>query len=484
MSKIIPIHQTICKFAWDYSVLNLSRNELRNCCRSKSHLITDADWKLDIDLFNHFEPLIKVKEDLLRGIKNEACNVCWEIESKGVKSARTGFDVFVQYIKTLKLFPNLTEQQLKDKLENLNQEEIYQISRTQKTNRIEISLGNTCDLKCVYCSHHCSSQWATEKLKYGEIKPEEIEVELPKIKDEIYETLWWQWFTKQSGHDAYHINFIGGEPLLIDKFYHYVDRICNFYQNVQTNQEKVYFSLISNFNTPKKLYDRFLNTTMNILSVDKLILDINCSVESIGVRSEYIRTGTDWALLVNNLENYINFLNEIDPNHEQTIVSLQIALNSLCISDLPNFFKWVIDLQNRTNRKIHLRQNQVNDPQWLSPSILPTHYSKYIDETIEILRSQNINHDEYNILGKWNHYVSHLQRVKSTILHENKKNIARAEFAYNIKKLDHRRGLNFSKTFPEMVDFMNECQSIQVENSGNNDKKSVFLRESSVLKNT
>ena len=39
------IEDTICVFAWDYPVLNLSRNELRYCCRARSNTLTEEDFK-------------------------------------------------------------------------------------------------------------------------------------------------------------------------------------------------------------------------------------------------------------------------------------------------------------------------------------------------------------------------------------------------------------------------------------------------------
>lgn len=471
MNKVIEIKRsgdiksTVCQFAWDYSVLNISRNELRNCCRSKSHKILPEDWRLERGLFTHFPPIVNVRKDMLRGIRNEACGVCWDIEDSGAKSARTSWDRFVNFIYSKKLWPTLSRDELKEKLQSLNDDEIEMLSRLPHTNMIEISLGNICDLKCLYCHHHYSSQWAAEVLKYGEIKPEEMEAELPKIKDTIYETYWWDWFENESGYNTYCINFIGGEPLIIDKFYSYADRICQFYEDHTTEQKNIDFSIVTNFNTPKKFYDRFLDTTMRIVSNTQFTLDFNVSCESIGKRAEYIRTGTDWEIMTENIEHYIEFINLIDPDQNRVIFNLQIALNALCISDLPNFMRWVIDLQDRTNRKIHLRQNQISHPHWLSPYILPSEYSIYVGETIDImaesLKHSTVTRGTYNLFGRWDHYMSFLQTVKRGIENPEKNTKARIQFAENIEKMRQRRNLNFEQTFREMIPFLIECKKLQ-----------------------
>jgi organic radical activating enzyme len=459
------IKDTICIFAWDYPVLNLSRNELRYCCRARSHTLSDDDFKLGTSLFNNFTPIKEVRRDLLSGVKNANCNSCWSIEASGGQGPRSRFDSFVNFVMKNQVWPELSKEQVIEKLQSLTNEEIETLVNLESVRMIEISLGNTCDLKCMYCHHHYSSQWATESLKYGEIRIQDVERELPRITDTIYEDLWWAWFDNSAGSSASAINFIGGEPLIIDKFYSYSDRIIDFYENNLTNEHWRNISIVTNFNTPVKLYNKFLTTVKKITASKQLKLDFNVSCESIGSRAEFIRTGTDWPLMVNNIDKFLTFINEHDPTQFRIIFNFQIALNALCISDLPNFIKFVIKLQRDTGRRIHLRPNQIAYPEWLNPYILPTSYAAYIDESIAILEEETkiINdHAKYSPFGRWDAYISFLKTIKQGIENPNKNIKARKEFVKNIDKLTSRRNLDFATTFPEMVDFYHECKLLAV----------------------
>lgn len=471
MNKIIDIKQertdianTLCRFAWDYSVLNISRNELRNCCRTRSHKILDEDWRLERGLFVHFPPIVDIRKDMLRGIRNEACGTCWDIEATGAQSPRTSFESFLAFLETKNVWPNLTREQLEYKLRNLDEWEFDNLARLSQTNMIEISLGNTCDLKCVYCHHHYSSQWAAENIRWKEIRESELERELPKIQDTTYETLWWDWFENESAYTTYCINFIGGEPLIIDKFYTYVDRILNFYNTHDVYQKNIDFSVVSNFNTPKKFFSKFLDLTLKIVDCQRFTFDFNVSCESIGSRAEYIRTNTDWSLMKSNIEEYIEFLQMIDPLQNRVIFNFQIALNSLCVSGFPDFIQWIIDLQNKTGRKIHLRQNIVSHPHWCSPFILPQDYSVYLDQSIELLQNEihcaRVLSDDYSLFGRWDHYISFLNETRKGMLNLEKNGFARKSFADNIEKMKIRRSLDFHATFPEMIPFLEECQRL------------------------
>jgi len=133
---------------------------------------------------------------------------------------------------------------------------------------------------------------------------------------------------------------------------------------------------------------------------------------------------------------------------------------------LPNFFRYVVDLEKNNERKIHIRQNQITDPGWLSPGILPPEYVVYIDESIKIIEEhlavqvEKNTLREYSPFGSWDRYVIFLKSVRKNIENPNKNIQARKDFAYNIDKLCERRKLNFHETFPEMIEFYNLCKGL------------------------
>jgi organic radical activating enzyme len=482
------IKDTICRFAWDYSVLNLARNELRACCRTVQTKVSDEDFKRGTDIFTGFIPIIEIRKALLRGEKHDHCEACWAIEDKAdpvvkekgfINSARSGFDDFVNYVYSLRNYPETntmnfwadkTKEEIAYQLQHITEADIDKFIRIDHHYLIELNLGNTCDLKCVYCNHHYSSQWAAEKLKYKEITINEIETELPKIKDTVFEDIFWKWFYERKAFDADAINFIGGEPLIIEKFYAYTDRIIKFYETDEKRKRFLELGVVSNFNTPSKQYARFKDTCFNIITSEKINLDFNVSCESIGNRAEFIRTGTNWKLMVENIEDFLQFLDAFDNNeYHRIFFNLQIAMNSLCVSDLPAFFTFFCALNKKYNHNIHFRPNHIVWPAWMNPDILPVEYVKYIDMSVKIIRQHMTDGDldlkNYSKYGKWAEYLGFLHSIKTGIENPNKDLDARKHFAYNIDKLCTRRNLNFHTTFPEMIPFYNECKELLLGDS-------------------
>jgi hypothetical protein len=458
-----PMLDTICEYAWDYTILMLSRKEMRNCCRTMTNKLTSADLANGKDLVKNFTPIIQLKKDLLSGVQNNACKTCWQIEKTGAKSPRSGINNFSKFVQR-NLWKNDSIPTIKSRLLNISDQDREDVLNIDTTRMVELSLGNTCDLKCMYCHSHYSSQWAAEQLKYGEIKVIEIEKELSKYEDNEFENTWWDWFENKAAYTVDCINFIGGEPLIISKFYKYIDRIINFYNTHSTIQPEITISVVSNFNTPSKQFEMFLNCVEKLVTHGKFKIDMNVSMEQIGERAEFVRTGTNWQLLTTNINYFLEFMKRVDVYKPKRIIfNLQIALNALCISALPEFIKYVIDLQkNNSNILINLRQNQISFPQWMSPYILPTTYSVYIDETIQLLENEKVDNSKYTEFGKWNSYIVFLKAVKNGILNPAKHSQPRIEFVKNIDKLTSRRNLDFPKTFPEMTDFYNECKLLSI----------------------
>jgi hypothetical protein len=402
-----------------------------------------------------------LRRDLLNGIKNSRCSSCWDIEAAGGQGPRTRIDAFVNFLKTNNVWPGLNWDQIAQKLEQLSQQDVEKLINLRFPKKIELSLGNTCDLKCVYCNHHYSSQWAAELLKHDEIKAHEIEQELPRSKDTAYEDIWWAWFEQHAGTHTEMVNFIGGEPLIIDKFYAYCNRIIDFYgcnPGIGTKE----LTVVTNFNTPERFLDRFLEICGRVIHSDNLCMDVNVSCESLGARTEFIRSGSDWQLMLHNIDRLFDFLALNDTAHRITF-SLQIALNALCISDLPNFFRWVIELQRRTMRPINLRPNQVVYPSWCNPHILPVEYVKYIEHSIQLVESEYHkvgSVHKYHPWGSWNDYIRFLETIKAGMANPRKDVAARKRFAVSLDTLIQRRDLDFAATFPEMQDFYHLCRSI------------------------
>jgi len=395
---------------------------------------------------------------LLNGIQTDNCSYCWQLENKGLKSSRYGhgFNRFAEYIQHAEHYEGKSLAETQDILLNLTDEQKEDLAtNVDYINNAEIALGNTCDLKCVYCNEFFSSQWITEKVKYKEI-PMTFAKEVDPETNSMLESAWWEWFADRVSKTTTIIGFIGGEPLIISKLYDYIDKIL-----IKFTEEKVdrpvYLSIVTNFNTPEQYFKKFIDLIPRIASTN-LVLDLNVSLEAVGDRTEFIRTGTKWERLQANVEETLSVLSKLE-NKKCVSFNFMLALNALCVSDLPNFFKWVIELQRKYDIPINLRGGQVVYPNWLSTTILPSSYITYVDEAIDVLKNEKMKRNDY-LFGPWDEYIRQLYDLKKSI-GSNTDTTALSKFSKNIDQLSERRSLDFFSTFPEMTEFYIDCKNYE-----------------------
>jgi hypothetical protein len=450
------IKDTVCRYAWDYPIMSFNRAGLRMCCRAAPNAVQPNHIEQHgTKLFSEFKPIVDMRRDLLTGKKTQACKSCWKIEDGGGVSPRTDFNALVHFAANNNLFGTTDRDEIIRRWENLTEDEVEKIARGDYPRMIEISLSNVCDLKCMYCNHHYSSQWGAEMLKYKEIPIHRIEEEFPKPNPE-YEALFWQWFSEGAFKRITSINFIGGEPLLIDEFYESMDRILTLYEQHPTEVPKtVTFSVVSNFNTPPKQFARFLAFLDRVFAIPGMQFDLIVSAETFGDRAQFIRSGCSWLTVDTNIRKFLRAVQ--DRSAIQCKFGFIPSHNTLSVSTLPEFVHYAWLLHKRYKRDIHLRVNQIVYPSWMAPTLLPAEYICYVDEAIEFLNQHVV--DEVNMIpaGRWSTFRGSLMSLRRLIDKPDaeKDHHARREFKTQVLKLASRRGLNLYGTFPEMRPFFN-----------------------------
>jgi MoaA/NifB/PqqE/SkfB family radical SAM enzyme len=204
---------------------------------------------------------------------------------------------------------------------------------------MEISLGNTCDLKCMYCSHHYSTQWATERIKYGDITQEQYDREFPKAAPS-FDAKFWEWFNRVGRFNLLRLGIIGGEPLIMPEFYEFVNKLISSIEPINRfRTEKMTFWIVTNLNTPPNYLEKLFNYLPKLTEVFNV--EILVSMESIGPKAEYIRNGLNWKKFTNNLS---MLLSRQDLTFDFGFI---MSLNALNITSIQDFIKFTEDLYTK-----------------------------------------------------------------------------------------------------------------------------------------
>jgi len=465
---IIPIREktrdpidTVCEFKWNYPIFQMDRGEFRSCCRTPSYTVTEEELQAKgPNAFLDSDRLKKSRMDLIKGVRNEDCRSCWNLEDQGMTSPRIP-ENFWHFMRRAGMISK----------ENLDKEYHPDIIRTElarvtsmddrflNANRpymLELSLGNTCDMKCMYCNHHYSSQWASEMIKNGEITQEQYDRELPKPAPS-FETNFWKWFDTVGRLHIHRINIIGGEPLIIPKFYEYVELMKEKIAMVKDHLPstiKPTLCIVTNLNTPPNYFNRFMDRLEAFTEV--FDIEILISAESLGARAEYIRNGVDWERFESNIHKLFA------RKDVKFTLGFLMSINALSIATTKDFVQWATELSKKYDRTVHFKQNIVNYPLWQAPMLLPPEFAKYVDDAIEYME-QHVDSMPIatDFSGRYDQYIIFLKSLSDSLKNNTADHTAnRKIFHHWFKQFDEKRKLNFEETFPEYVQFSKYCEKL------------------------
>ena len=256
---------TFCVAPW-YGLYVDSDKTITPCCKIKNNRKYDYT---QLEEYFDSKELNKLREDLLGGIKNEACSRCWKDEEAGGDSLRLISN------RTAGLFSNTP---IKEQITN---------PKTSKIDSFDLVLGNLCNLKCTMCSPSLSSQLLAEvnlnpslhKL-YPSDTLDQKKYNWAKEDDFV------NWCNKHLPNSI-HIKFTGGEPFIIPWIQTVIDKIPDEQKkkcvlHFTTNLTIVNLGLFENFKKFKEVW-------------------LSVSVEGTEDTFEYLRYGHKWETLSTNI---------------------------------------------------------------------------------------------------------------------------------------------------------------------------------------
>jgi organic radical activating enzyme len=292
----------------------------------------------------------KLRLDMLDESTNEYCTRCYEQEASGFFSGRQSAN--------------------KHHGHNINE-----VNATDHSGAVEpfvmsywdIRFSNLCNLKCRSCGHIFSSQWYQDQVKLA--GPQWKLENKPLNYAGRFETDIWEQLVTHIDY-VEQIYFAGGEPLLMEEHYNILEELVR--------REMFHVRLIYNTNfTHVKLRDR---TVFDYWKRFKSVA-VGASLDAMGPRAEYIRKGTDWAVVESNREQML----EICPNVDFYISPTLSIMNAL---HLPDFHRSWVD--RGFIRPQDLNVNILQDPKHLRIDIAPAQYKQHIkvkfEEHVEWLR--------------------------------------------------------------------------------------------------
>lgn len=395
--KSLAVRDTFCILPWIHLYVGPDGNVLPCCIADYTHPVGNVEEQsvesiLTSDSFN------QIRKNMLSGCKSKECSRCYNLEDSGLHSPRTGHNA-----------------QWADQYSHaFNQDGTIDIVDPVY---LDIRLNNICNLKCRMCSSYFSSAVAQEEVEmFGKIIPILRKTQRQPVLEDLLKYI----------PSAEKLYFAGGEPLIMSEHYEILNALikCN-----NTDLEILY-------NTN---FTRLQYRDQNVLDLWKQFsnVTIGASIDAEGSVAEYVRHGTDWAAVENNLTR----LKSECPHVNFTITSTVGFLNVASL----------IRLQKRWHNTGVLDINQFSlkaliAPERMSLCVLPMHHKQNLEQLLnEHIRWCNI-HFANALADQWSKVLNYMWTEDSSHY--------LSEFKKVTEAFDHHRKESFKEIFPEFQDLL------------------------------
>jgi len=439
---------TFCVLPWIHFATR-PNGDMRLCCNSNS---SGAGTDHEIGLvknetgrpanFGRETPMSAWNNDYMRSVRTTmlegnipaSCKKCFDEESKNVVSKRmweTG-----TWIEEGIDIEDLIEQTAIDG--TVPEQLVY----------LDLRLGHTCNLKCVMCSPHDSSQWAADHKKvYPLFQAKELKEQMAWDRKD-FNNYWhenpdfWKEMYAQIPN-LKQVYFAGGEPLMIREHKWFLEEIIR-----QGYADKI----LVRYNTNGLLVD---DEIIELWKKFKKV-KVGFSIDAVSDRNYYIRYPSDWATIERNLH-------KLDNTPDNIQVSIATAIQILNIKHLADFAKWKI---TQNFKKVNL-ENTVGGiqagggiinmhllyiPTYLSIKLLPEADKEEVRKSFTDLANWlHANYRQDEDFWKQNPYGWKRWQAVLNFMDSEDHSEQLPAFKEYIEKLEAIRGTDFKSTFPELA---------------------------------
>ena len=340
------------------------------CCKESRKLSTDPKYNIKTmslrEWFNS-PPVRQLRKEVLSDTATDICSQCYHEEDMHGTSRRHKANQ-KSVIFTHAAFENSYKQSPGYNHFELSQQQDG-ITDTLPID-LHIDLGNYCNLACKMCWSGASSRIATQYVRWGHEDHRQY-LGTDWTKDSIT----WNRFLDElvAIPKLKNVHLMGGETLLSPRF----EELVNFM--ISHNRFDICFSFVTN------------GTVFNDSLMDKLSqfsrVGIEVSIETTTPHNDYVRQGTDTALIIKNIQKYQKICND------KVSVTLRPAISALTIGYYYSLLEYCLE------NKLIIKSLLVTVPAYLNANVLPEaikmqYMIKYQDMLNKMPDNNNKNYNE------------------------------------------------------------------------------------------
>ena len=358
---------TFCVLPWMHLYIGPDGNVLPCCVADHDHPIGNIE-KDSVDRIVHSEKFNVVRHNMLTSHRSKECARCYKEEDAGIRSQRNMHNEnWKSVVEKININPDGTLDEFKP---------VY----------LDIRLTNICNLKCRMCSGYFSSGIMQEDIELFN-RTGVPQLNTQQRAESLEEILKYVKYAER-------IYFAGGEPLIAKEHYDILNALIecgntNLELNYNTNFTQLYYK----DHQVTDLWKQFPN------------VKIGASLDAIGEVAEYVRHGTKWPIVEQNLVIVKSQCPHVDIRVSSTVGLLNVES--------------LIELQKtwHTQNKLDILKFTLNtmiSPAHLTVQALPTEEKQRLQPIIldHIKWCQDLGAIE--LVNRWKNVLEYMQSADSS----------------------------------------------------------------------
>lgn len=393
--------ETFCIIPW-LSLEIQQDGKIFPCCRGQfNEPLGNTQRDRPEDIWNS-SAMKKLRLNMLNAKKSSYCSNCYRIEKSNGVSPR------LTHNKNHSDKLSLVDETLEDGLV-----EVFTLKH------LGLRFSNTCNIKCHYCDHNYSTAWFKDQRALG-IDPNLLVKQEPfASKDELLD------FIKRNLDGLESVYIAGGEPLLEKVHLDFLDLL------IENNRGDILLT----YNTNLTSIHPFKNSLIERWGhFDQVVID--ASIDSHGEKNDYIREGSKWKDIEENLVE----LSQVS-NIQTRIYCTISKFNILTLCESLNY--WI---ENKLIKESNIIFNILEYPELYNIRSLGKKQKIQVEESFKKY-SKHI-FQNYDMGGALN--IS--SQLKSLLKYLNGADLSHLEidFIKRCNRLDDLRERNWTQVFPEL----------------------------------
>jgi hypothetical protein len=441
IKQLLDSHSpSMCLAKWYNATIWLGSGQTTSCHHPLPHQADVKEIKFNPKAIHNTAHKKNERKQMQDGERPPGCEYCWKVEDIGRDNISDR--IYKSVIYNDDLLKEAWEADYNDDVD----------LRT-----LEIAFDRTCQFACSYCNPAFSTTWVNDLKKNGNYI--NLHTDGRGHYDHLHDSAglydhdpsnpyieaFFKWWESDLHRTLYELRVTGGEPLMSPHTW----RLLDWFATNEKRNKEMRLAINSNLGGKDELIDRLVDKAQYVDN-----LQIYTSNEAVGIQAEYIRDGLDW-------DQWDGNMHKIAKSGNFKALHVMCTINLLCLESLPEFLDWMMDFKAQYGKNFPVFSlNILRFPSFQSPTVMPDHMRQVRKDKLQAWFDKNKDSPLLHQmeLNQTQRLIDYLDVVKTPHKDAFEREKLEKDFKSFYQQYDQRRGKDFAKAFPDLMDWINSIE--------------------------